>query len=184
MSKAAISKVIMVCKLHEVQKNLMGKKFESLTLDHILPIIFRECHEQNMTFWFNFLEDACVLNLRDIRHENYELNIRYAYENAPSNIEKINEYKLIVLINTFLITSDPIDIVASSAKKEETNKHEDKPIQESNIVPPSAIRVAMEECEKNNEPITRKNLESKLNLKAMSQDKMRQCIAYLRDMGE
>lgn len=182
MSKTAVSKVIMAHKLHEVQKNLMGKKFERLSLDYILPLIFEECGKQNMAFWFNFLEDSCVLNLRDTVHENYELNIRYAYQCSPVSIEKVNEYKRVVLINTFLITSASRDVVSSAKKDEENIKHEDKPIQESNIVPPAAIRVAMEECEKLGEPVTRKNVELKLNLKAMSQEKKSQCIAYLRDM--
>lgn len=184
MSKTAVSKVIMACKLHEVQKNLMGKKFESLTLDHILPLIFKECNKQNMTFWFNFLEEACVLNLRDTRHENYELNIRYAYENAPINIEKINKYKLILLINTFLITSNPIDVVASSAKKEKTNKQENKPIQESNLVPPRAIRAAMDTIKGRGDKVTKKAIEHELQLDKMSIDNRRQCIAYLKDMKE
>ena len=186
------SKLIMAKKLCNVQIELMGRKFDSVTLDTILPIIFKECLKQNMTFWFNFLEDACVLNLRDVEHENYELNIRQYYQTAtiPNSGHVMENYKLQVLLNAFLITpgENPIENTSSATtnKKDETHQEEtvDKPIQESNLVPPSAVRVAIELCEKNNEPITRKNIENKLNLGQMSQDKRRQCIAFLRSMED
>ena len=74
----------------------------------------------------------------------------------------------------------------AKALKESSNdiKKEEGKIQESNIVPPSSIRIAIDECEKQGEPVTRKNVESKLNLKGMNKIKRRQCIAYLRDMKE
>lgn len=183
------SKLIMAKKLCNVQIELMGRKFDSVTLDTILPIIFKECLKQNMTFWFNFLEDACVLNLRDVEHENYELNIRQYYQALPIQQSDMENYKLQVLLNAFLITpgENPIENASSATTNNEERHSEetvDKPIQESNLVPPSAVRVAIELCEKNNEPVTRKNVENKLNLGQMSQDKRRQCIAFLRSMEE
>ena len=72
------SKFIMACKLSNVQQKLMAVTIEDMSLDGLLPLIYKECLKENLTFWFNFMEDACVLNLRDIEHENHELNIRYA----------------------------------------------------------------------------------------------------------
>lgn len=153
------SKFIMAKKLQRVQVALMEEKISSTQLQVLLPLIFKKCLKENMTFWFNFLEDACDM-------ENYKLQ---------------------VLLNAFLITpgENPIEN-ASSATMDETHQEEtvDKPIQESNLVPPSAVRAAIELCEKNNEPVTRKNVENKLNLGQMSQDKRRQCIAYLRSMED
>lgn len=177
------SKFIMAQKLQKVQVKLMQEKISETSLDVLLPLIFQKCLEENLTFWFNFMEDAIVLNLRDVANENYELNIRYAYHPVPpiSNPGDIEAYKVNVLLNAFLITTDShVDNVASSApQKEESNE---KPIKESNLVPPPAIRVAIDELEKVGMEITRKNVGDQLNLKQMSQDKRRQCIAYLRDM--
>lgn len=182
------SKFIMAQKLQRVQIALMEEEISSTQLHILLPIVFKKCLKENITFWFNFLEDSCVLNLRDVEHENMELNIRYAYSDVPSEA-KMEVYKEMLLINAFLITrsSEKINEIASSAttKKQKTRKDEtrNKPIQESNLVPPSAIKVAIELCEKNNEEITKKNIEKKLDLGQMSQDKKRRCIAYLRSMG-
>ena len=177
------SKSIMVRKLARVQESLMGMEFEDTNLHTILPIIFNECRKQNMTFWFNFIENACVLNLRDTSHENYELNIRQ-YMGNDENADLVS-IKRQVLCNAFLLTVNSyiIDTVKIEVPVREGDQEEGK-IQESTIVPPSPIRIAIEECEKQGEPISRKNVESKLNLKGMKQDKRRQCIAYLKDMKE
>ena len=177
------SKLTMQRKLGNVQRALMGKRFEDISLHSLLPVIFEECLKEKIVFWFNFIEDSCVLNLRDTRFDNYELNIRQHIGNIPS--ASVDDIKVTVLCNAFLIVPNETAInVGSSAQKETVKEDKDKPITTSNIVPPSAIRVAIEECEKQGEPITRKNIESKLNLKGMTQDKRRQCIAYLRDMKE
>lgn len=191
------SKTFMARKLACVQESLMGMEFEDTNLHTILPIIFNECQKQNMTFWFNFIENACVLNLRDTSHENYELNIRQ-YIGNDENTDLVS-IKRQVLCNAFLLTVKSYTIETSrksedsvkeghiaKALKESSNdvKKEEGKIQESNIVPPSSIRIAIDECEKQGEPVTRKNVESKLNLKGMNQIKRRQCIAYLRDMKE
>lgn len=172
------SKFLMAQKLQKVQIELMQEEISETSLDVLLPLIFQKCLEENLTFWFNFLEDAIVLNLRDVANENYELNIRYAYHSIPTTANEIEAYKVNVLLNAFLITTQ--SHVASSAPQKE--EHSEKPIKESNQVPPSAIRVAIDELEKAGMEITRKNVEGQLNLKQMSQDKRRQCIAYLRDM--
>ena len=92
------SKFIMAKKLCKVQKRLMEVKIEEFTLENLLPLIFQECLKENLTFWFNFIEDAAVLNLRDVEHENYELNIRHHYANAPLSQENIDAVKLNLLV--------------------------------------------------------------------------------------
>ena len=162
-------------------------KFSSTQLNVLLPLIFKKCLEEKMTFWFNFLEDACVLNLRDVEHENTELNIRYAYQHIPFDDEKQSYYKESLLINTFLITKTPIEFklnmdnvtIASSAQKEETQS-----IKESNAVPPASIRTVIDMLEKNNEPVTKKSIQNYLQMDKMSTDNRRRCIAYLRSMEE
>lgn len=170
---------LLIQRLCNVQKNLMSKTIEDNSLNNLLSLIFQECLKENMTFYFNFLENQAVLNLCDLDKEHNELHFRLAYSDDCKVSD--NTLKIFLLENTFLLT--PGHEVSSDNPEEETVKPE-KPIQESNLVPPSSIRAAIEECEKQGEPITRKNLESKLNLKSMSKDKRRQCIAYLRDMKE
>lgn len=176
MSKTAVSKVVMVCKLANVQKRLQGKSFGTYSLEDILPVIMEECFKENLVFWFNFLEDSVVLNLRDITHENYELNIRYGYESAPMQLTDAEHYKTLVLLNAFNLTHQP----ASSA----TPKIDEKPIQESNIVPPRAIRAAMDTIKGRGDEVTKKAIEKELKFDKMSSDNRRQCIRYLKDMEE
>ena len=172
---------LLIQRLCNVQKNLMSKNIEDNSLNNLLQLIFKECIKENMTFYFNFLENQVVLNLCDLDKEHNELHFRLSYSDECKVSD--NTLKIFLLENTFLLTPSGCDVASSEdiPEEKETVKKE-KPIQESNIVPPSAIRVAMEECEKQGEPVTRKNVENKLNLKSMSQDKRRQCIAYLRDM--
>ena len=179
MSKTAASKVIMACKLANVQKRLRGKSFGKFTLDDILPVVMEECFKENLVFWFNFLEDSVVLNLRDILQENYELNIRYAYESAPIQLTDAEHYKTLVLLNAFNLTHQEIK-TASSA----TPKIDEKPIQESNIVPPRAIRAAMDTIKGRGDEVTKKAIEKELQFDKMSSDNRRQCIRYLKDMEE
>ena len=179
MSKTAASKVIMACKLANVQKRLRDKSFEKFTLEDILPVIMEECFKENLVFWFNFLEDSVVLNLRDITHENYELNIRYGYESAPIQLTDAEHYKTLVLLNAFNLTHQEIK-PASSA----THKIDEKPIQESNIVPPRAIRAAMDTIKGRGDEVTKKAIEKELQFDKMSSDNRRQCIRYLKDMEE
>lgn len=179
------SKKVMAMKLCNVQKRLMEQDIESSTVEYLIPLIFKECLRENLTFWFSFLEDCAILNLRDIVHENYELNIRYHYTTAPLSAERIDAVKSELLMNVFLITKAATDVIGD--KKENVKEATGATahfynIRDSNIVPPTPIRIAIEECEKKNEEVTRKNLENKLNLGQMTQEKRRQCIAYLKSM--
>ena len=179
------SKFIMAKKLCKVQKRLMEVKIEEFTLENLLPLIFQECLKENLTFWFNFIEDAAVLNIRDIEHENYELNIRNAYPEIPIKSDVIDSIKINLLINSFLLTGKPHEIdgdVASSADNKIV-KH-DQPIKQSNAVPPTSIRTVIDMLEKNGEPVTRKTIQEYLQMDKMSTDNRRRCIAYLKSMEE
>lgn len=184
---ASASKLVMYKKLCNVQRKLMNEKTPE-SLEVLIPVIFKKCLEENMTFWFSFLEDAAVLNLRDIQQENYELNIRYAYQSIPVKAEEIDSYKVNLLINAFLLTTGehPIEVnlreeVKSSAKKSAEKKTAPQ-ITIGNTVPPTSIRTVIDVLEKNNEPVNSKTIEKHLQLNKMSQDNRRRCIAYLRDM--
>lgn len=181
------NKVSIYQRLGRVQGNLMGMNIPSVKLEDLLPLIFNECLKENLMFYFNFIENACVLNLRDIRDENLQLNIRLYYPNE-AKVSCI-ELKEQILLNAFLLTRKGTILKssgdASSADIEETPKKEEnlsKPIQESNIVPPRAIRAAMDTITARGDEVTKTALEKELQLNKMSTDNRRQCIAYLRDM--
>lgn len=176
------SKTVMAGKLCNVQKRLMEQNIESSQVHVLIPLIFKECLKENMTFWFSFLEDCAILNLRDINHENYELNIRYHYPSAPISAERIDALKSELLMNVFLITKEATKIENIAASKKPIQKEDGTKIQESNMVPPTSIRTVMSMLEKNNEPITKKNIERYLQMDKMSTDNRRRCIAYLRQM--
>ncbi len=184
-----MNKNVMYQRLSNIQTSLMMQSISSMELEDLLPLIQRECLHENLMFYFNFIENACVLNLRDITSENRELNIRLYYPNNNDDEISIKKLKEQVLINAFLLTKKGTSLKssgdASSADIEETPKKEESPsktIQESNIVPPRAIRAAMDTITARGDEITKTALEKELQLNKMSTDNRRQCIAYLRDM--
>ena len=179
------SKFTMAKKLCRVQQRLMSTEITDTSLEELLPLIFNECLRENMTFWFNFIENAVVLNLRDVQHENNELNIRQYYSTIPSDGGR-KELKRDVLINAFLITTkshSSKDNDASSAdKKEEDLKQEQIPM--TDAVPPTSIRTVIEMLEKEGKPVNRKTIGENLQLNKMSTDNRRRCIAYLKSLPE
>lgn len=179
------NKVSMYQRLSRVQCSLMGMDIPSVKLEDLLPLIFKECLRENLMFYFNFIENACVLNLRDIKDENLELNIRLYYPNNAKDISCIG-LKEQILLNAFLLTTKGTPINASSdiTTKESSKKEDVPPIKESKLVPPTSIRAVIDILEKAGEPVTRKNIEQNLQLNKMSIDNRRRCIAYLRSMEE
>ena len=179
------SKLIMARKLCNVQKELMNQEIEDDSLESLLPLCFNECLKQGLMFFFSISEDLVILKLRDIYHDNYELNVKHAHNGNLTT--QMDTFKRNLLINTFNLTKkgNPIDNDASSADtKKDDVKHEDKPIQESNLVPPTAIRTVIDTLEKNNESVTRKSIQKYLQMDKMSTDNRRRCIAYLKSMEE
>ena len=174
-----MSKTGMYQKLCKVQQKLMAEEIKSIELKDLLPIIFEKCLEENMMFYFNFIENACVLNLRDISSDNMELNIRLYYPSDKIDCKLLKEQ---VLINAFLLTKKASVIsIASSATKEE---EQEKKIQVSNAVPPTSIRTVIDMLEKQGEPVNKKTIQQYLQLDKMSMDNRRRCIAYLKSMEE
>lgn len=169
------SKRFMAEKLSVVQQSLMGMSFEDTSLQSLLPIIFKECIKENLTFWFSFIENTGVLNLRDTLHENYELNIRL----YTSNNEDLDTLKENLLINTFLITKESTSNIASSAKNEEVTHHlisNDKPV-------PKHISKAIEKIQAKGIPVTKEAIKNHLPLKEMSSSARLECNRYLKNMG-
>lgn len=183
------SKFIMAKKLQRVQIALMEEEISSTQLNVLLPLIFKKCIKENMTFWFNFLEDACVLNLRDVEHENTELNIRYAYPGGystmPIDENKISYYKETLLINAFLITKKPVEFklnmdnvtIASSATSEDETQ-----ILDSDELMPKSIRKAIEKIQKKGIPVTPEAIRNHLQLSKMSTSSRIECNRYLKKM--
>ena len=173
-----MSSTTMYAKLSKVQERLMEKEISSLCLEDLLPLIFKECLKENLVFYFNFVENACVLNLRDKSTDNLELNIRLYYSDNTFSDKESTLLKEQVLCNAFLLTSQP------NASSADTKKDDEKQIQESTIVPPRAIRAAMDTITARGDKVTKTAHEKELQLNKLSKDNRRQCIAYLRDMEE
>lgn len=190
------SKFLMAQKLQKVQVSLMEEEIHSSQLKVLLPLIFKKCLEEKMTFWFSFLEDACVLNLRDVEHENTELNIRYAYHNIPIDAAKLDYYKETLLINAFLITKSPIefklnmDNVSISTGKTDNERDTDSipkevtTILDSDEVMPKSIRKAVEKIQKKGISVTPEAIRNHLPLSKMSTSNRIECNKYLKKMEE
>lgn len=177
------SKFIMAKKLANIQVRLMEGNIEESDYDSLLPIIFSECVKEKLTFWFNFMEDAAVLNLRDVEHENYELNIRLAYPNVPSEEPYFSNCKEFLLKNTFLIVPGAHEKI--HVNQDILDHHEnEKPISQTNGVPPRAVRAAMDVIISRGEEPTKNLIEKELQLDKMSIDNRKRCIAFLRSMEE
>lgn len=175
------SKFIMAKKLHNVQKRLMGKEIQDTSLEPLTQLIFEECSKEGLTFWFNFLENLCVINLRDISSENNELNHRYVWPISSENLTE-ETIKRDALINFFLITKTKssslnVETKASSAKRDEPINivSGDKPV-------PSHIRQAIQKLEAKGVPITVEGIKNHLPLNEMSSNSRIKCNAYLKRM--
>lgn len=169
-------------KISEIQKNLMGEKIEDYSLNTLIPLIFKECQKQNLMFFFNFIENACVLNIRGTS-EDMELNVRYHHNYTEITPEISERIESRLLQNTFLLVSKGILLEDVVENEPEIHEHK-KRIHESDLVPPRAIRAAMEDIEKRGETPTRKLIEKELHLDKMSTDNRRLCIAFLRSMED
>lgn len=169
------SKFVMAQKLQRVQLALMNTEISETSLDVLLPLIFQECCKEKLTFWFNFLEDCIVLNLRDVEHENYELNIRCAYQSTPLDARKEDYYKEAVLINAFLITK--------KSTKINSDKNE-RGIISSDEVMPQAIRIAIDKLKAKGVPVTPEAILNHLPTGEMSNDHRIKCNKYLKKMKE
>lgn len=170
------SKFIMARKLHSVQESLMACEIKDDSLDFIIPLIFKECSKQKLTFWFNVFENEVVLNLHDVEQENYELNFRQYHE--PAN--KLDDCKIQVLYNAFLLNHEKI---VSSAKEVASNKSEQLIITGDKPTPPH-IREAIKKIQAKGIPVTVEAIQNHLPLGQMSTSSRIECNTYLKNMME
>lgn len=170
------SKFIMSQKLGRIQEALMGKEINGDSLNTLLPVILEECRKEKVMFWFNFMEDACVLNLRDMQHENYELNIRYAYECIPTDVDSIDACKYNVLVNAFILLSKKHAINVNESKEVDLKMISgDKPV-------PLHINKAIKTIEQKGIPVTKDAIQHHLPLGEMSTDARMKCNNWLKNM--
>ena len=177
------SKFVMAQKLQNVQSSLMGMELDFLDFPRLLSIIFEECRKENLTFWFNFIDDTCILNLRDTQHENYELNIRYLYEGMTlfDDGNVLDKIKLYVLQNTFLLTENSVEgfqekKVAASSESIDILAG-DKPV-------PKHISKAIETIQAKGIPVTIEAIRNHLPLNEMSTSSRIECNRYLKEHME
>lgn len=181
-----MSKQSMYKKLQCVQSALMEETIEDYSLQSLLPLIFKYCSDNNITFWFNFIEDHAVLNLRDVSQENMELNIRYSFRGGPvldvTRAEDTLEFiKVTVLKNAFLLTDNPVKSIEITSSDDVAPE---EPIIKSETVPPTSIRTVIDMLQKNGEPVNKRSIQKYLQLDKMSSDNRSKCIAYLKSMEE
>lgn len=174
------SKFVMAQKIYNVQKALMGVSIQDMSLDSLITLIFEKCSEENLTFWFNFIDNHCVLNLRDIKHENYELNIRQYYE----TIEDIDSIKLQVLVNAFNLTGDELTLEnnedSSALQEEETP---DNKIISGDKVIPKPINEAIKKIKAKGVEVNKKSIRAHVQWNQLSTDQRIKCTNYLENMG-
>lgn len=172
------SKLVMAIKLSHVQQSLMGMEFEDTTLQTILPIIFKKCIKENLTFWFSFIENTAILNLRDVEHDNYELNIRLHYGPGDKTHDFMNELKRQLLINTFLITNESV-----IGFQEPASDIQDENIISSDKPMPKHIRKAIEKITAKGIDVTPETIRNHLPTKEMSTSATIECNKFLKEMG-
>ena len=182
-----MSKENMYKKLQCVQAALMEETIEEYSLQSLLPLIFKYCTMNNLTFWFNFIEDHVVLNLRDFTQESMELNIRYSFKAAPVPTGGVNDsmlelIKVNLLKNAFLLTDKPVKNCIEITSSD--NVAPEEPILKSESVPPTSIRTVIDMLQKNGEPVNKRSIQKYLQLDKMSTENRSKCIAYLKSMEE
>lgn len=182
------SKFVMSKKLHNVQESLMAEEINPLKFEETLSLIFEECSKENLTFWFNFHEDYCVLNLRDIGHENYELNFRNAYVSVPITDEAIIENKIRLFENAFLLTRNAVEGYSAkpmeeASEKEVNNDDIDELIFTSEKPLPPHVSKAIDTITSKGIPVTKESLKNHIPWDKISTEQRIKCTEYLNEMG-
>lgn len=169
------SKLVMARKLSNVQQSLMSMEFEDTNLQTLLPLIFKECVKENLTFWFSFIENTAILNLRDVQHDNYELNIRQYYDGG-----KIEDFKKQLLLNTFLIIPKSVPGFQNQTPAEDMTDDREKILSSDKPIP-GHIRKAIKTIESKGIPITKESIQNHLPLGKMSTSARMECNKYLNE---
>lgn len=173
------SKFIMAQKLNKVQVRLMSRDIEEYTLQSLIPLIFKECLEENLTFWFNVYENEVVLNLRDTGHENYELNIRH-YIGKIVDADKV---KISLLKNTFLLTSEAHSLNEASSNTLKNNEDEvNNTLISSEKLPPTPINKAIAQIQNKGLSINPSTIKNHVKWSQLSNNERIQCKNYINNM--
>lgn len=174
------SKFIMAQKLVRVQTALMECELPD-SLESLIPLIFKACLKENICFWFNFFEHEVVLNLRDIKHENYELNIRQYYE----SVNDIDSVKILVLNNAFLLTGNKtvFENNDDGSALQETETLEDAHIISGDKIIPKPIRNAIDTIKAKGVEVNKTSIRNHVPWNQLSNDQRIKCTNYLNEMG-
>lgn len=172
------SKFHMASKLSQVQQELMGTEVPE-DFDDLIAIVFNKCNENDLTFWFSIIEDDIILNLRDINHANYELNIRMSMDRyGDASMDKV---KRELLTNAFLLTN------SSNLKSEEVAPEDKGEIEldiittDDKTIPPHA-RNAIDTLNKKGVPVTINSIRNHIPFSQISNDQRIKCNRFLKQL--
>ena len=175
------SKFIMEKKLHNVKVRLMRMDIQDFSIDNLTSLVLKECIKEDLTFRFSFVEDACVLNIRNLTHEDWEINPRVYYNHPLFETLNLDDIKVMALKNTFLLTPNEIILEDNEASSDITKQDSleiisgDKPM-------PSHISKAIEKIQAKGIPVTIEAIKNHLPRKEMSNDSLIKCNRYLNEM--
>ena len=175
------SKRVMDQKISNVTVALMGMEIQDFSLDNLLPLILKECLKENIYFRFSFVENTCVLNVRDRFHENYEVNQRLYYATPLFEGKTMDDIKVMVLCNTFLLTKDKYVLKDSSALPEKETQ--DSTIISGDKVIPKPINEAIKKIKAKGVEVNKKSIRAHVQWNQLSTDQRIKCTNYLENMG-
>ena len=177
------SKFVMAQKLSRVQLELMNETITDTSLDSLISLIFKACSKQDLCFWFNILENEVVLNLRDVSHENYELNIRRYYEVASFDGARMDELKKEVLINAFLITNESVSVSNVASSEQQETETTEGIISTSKPTPPHVSEV-IKIIKSKGIPVTKEAINNHLPWNSMGSNARIKCERFLSEMED
>lgn len=187
-----------VCKIEEIQYELMGHEFPKSgynrfnknryhELKDILPPIIKECHKRDLVLLFNFNQDLACLDVCDKHNpENKyrftmpmpELTQLNSKMNLIQSIGADSTYlKRYLLINAFQILEDD---VADALEPEDENSSDvqDKPVKKS-AQTPNVVTEALIELDKKGIKIDSKSVWSKCKQLGMSDDVRKEVMDWI-----
>ncbi len=181
------SKWIMEKKLHNVRLKLMGRKIQDFSLDSLTHLILKECDNEGLTFSWSFVEGACVLNIRNIHHDDWEINKRLYYNTPLFETYNVEAIQVKVLKNTFLLIKDARVLKDNEASSENITKKEKTIIISGDKPTPKHIRDALDMLKAKGVPdeeITPEAIRNHLPTGKMSTSQVMECNKYLKQMME
>lgn len=162
-------------KLGEIQLNLLKYNLTTESdLSTVLSAVQKECCLQELTCWFNIIEDSLILKIKPWDKESLDINVRIPRE-------KYDDYdglKLQVLQNTFLIHDETTSI---ESEKVNDSDGEDIVLEENEM--PKPIEKVKEILEDKNIPTTRRNIAIELGMHDLSSEAMNASREYLKQFS-